>query len=126
MNNWAVYLRGMSHSIFPLVTRARPLAADVDGRVKARAVQRRKGPKMEETTNEMMSEMTYEANDDLMVSQDEGTQAEIATIREAYSEKINAAIGADDDKLAIELSRQFRDEAFEAIFGENARKRDVA
>jgi hypothetical protein len=81
---------------------------------------------MEETTNEMMNEMTYEAADDLMMSQDEGTQAEIATIREAYTEKINAAISADDDQLAIELSRQFRDEAFEAIFGENARKRDVA
>ena len=83
-----------------------------------------------EETNEMMTEMmtetTYEANDELMMSQDEGTQAEIATIREAYTDKINAAIGADDDKLAIELSRQFRDEAFEAIFGENARKRDVA
>jgi hypothetical protein len=81
---------------------------------------------MEETENQTMNEMTYKANDDLMMSQDEGTQAEIATIREAYTEKINAAIGADDDKLAIELSRQFRDEAFEAIFGENARKRDVA
>lgn len=81
---------------------------------------------MEETLNKMMTDTTYEANDDLMMSQDEGTQAEIATIREAYTEKINAAIGADDDKLAIELSRQFRDEAFEAIFGENARERDVA
>jgi hypothetical protein len=81
---------------------------------------------MEETPNQMMNEMTYDATEDLMMSQDEGTQAEIATIREAYAGKINAAIGADDDKLAIELSRQFRDEAFEAIFGENARKRDVA
>ena len=81
---------------------------------------------MEETPNQMMDEMTYDANEELMMSQDEGTQAEIATIREAYTEKINSAIGADDDKLAIELSRQFRDEAFEAIFGENARKRDVA
>jgi hypothetical protein len=81
---------------------------------------------MEETTNEMMNQMTYDAADDLMMSQDEGTQAEIAAIREAYAEKINSAIGADDDQLAIELSRQFRDEAFEAIFGENVRKRDVA
>jgi hypothetical protein len=81
---------------------------------------------MEETPNQMMDEMTYDANEELMMSQDEGTQAEIATIREAYTEKINSAIGADDDKLAIELSRQFRDEAFDAIFGENARKRDVA
>jgi hypothetical protein len=81
---------------------------------------------MEETTNQTMNEMTYEATDDLMMPQDEGTQAEIATIRDAYAEKINAAIGANDDKLAIELSRQFRDEAFEAIFGENARRRDVA
>ena len=81
---------------------------------------------MDETQDQMMNKMTFEATDDMMMSQDEGTQAEIATIREAYSEKINAAIGADDDKLAIELSRQFRDEAFEAIFGENARKRDVA
>jgi hypothetical protein len=81
---------------------------------------------MEETQEQMTNEMTFEATEDMMMSQDEGTQAEIATIREAYSEKINAAIGADDDKLAIELSRQFRDEAFEAIFGENARKREVA
>jgi hypothetical protein len=73
----------------------------------------------EETTNEM----TY---DDLIMTQDEGAQAEIAIIRDAYAEKINAAIGADDDKLAIELSRQFRDEAFEALFGENARRRNVA
>jgi hypothetical protein len=77
----------------------------------------------EETTNEMTYDMT---DDDLMMTQDEGAQAEIATIREAYAEKINAAIGADDDKLAIELSRQFRDEAFEALFGENARRRNVA
>ena len=87
---------------------------------------------MEETTNETMNqkmnEMTYEADAARRpdVSQDEGTQAEIATIREAYAEKINAAIGADDDKLAIELSRQFRDEAFEALFGENAPRRNVA
>jgi hypothetical protein len=73
----------------------------------------------EETTNEM----TY---DDLIMTQDEGAQAEIAIIRDAYTDKINAAIGADDDKLAIELSRQFRDEAFEALFGENARRRNVA
>ena len=77
----------------------------------------------EETTNEMTYDMT---DDDLLMTQDEGAQAEIATIREAYAEKINAAIGADDDKLAIELSRQFRDEAFEALFGENARRRNVA
>jgi hypothetical protein len=81
---------------------------------------------MEEAPNQMTNEMTYDATEDLMMSQNEGTQAEIETIRAAYAEKINAAIGADDDKLAIELSRQFRDEAFEAIFGENARKRDVA
>jgi hypothetical protein len=77
----------------------------------------------EETTNEMTYDMT---DDDLLMTQDEGAQAEIATIRDAYAEKINAAIGADDDKLAIELSRQFRDEAFEALFGENARRRNVA
>jgi hypothetical protein len=81
---------------------------------------------MEEAPDQMMNETMYDPTEDLMMSQDEGTQAEIATIREAYAEKINAAIGADDDKLAIELSRQFRDEAFEAIFGETARKRDVA
>ena len=81
---------------------------------------------MEETTNEMMNEMTYEAADDLMMSQDEGTQAEIATIREAYTEKINAAIGADDDRLAIELSRQYRDEAFDALVERTARRRNVA
>lgn len=81
---------------------------------------------MEETMEETMNETMNEATDDMLMSQDEGTQAEIAIIRDAYAEKINAAIGADDDKLAIELSRQFRDEAFEAIFGENARKREVA
>jgi hypothetical protein len=85
----------------------------------------------EETTEETTTEMTYEMTeemtyDDLMVSQDEGAQAEIATIRDAYAEKINAAIGANDDKLAIELSRQFRDEAFETLFGENAPRRNVA
>ena len=90
---------------------------------------------MEETTIEMtketMQEKTYEMSDDvsydeMMMAQDEGAQAEIATIRDAYAEKINAAIGANDDKLAIELSRQFRDEAFEALFGENAPRRNVA
>jgi hypothetical protein len=90
---------------------------------------------MEETTDEMKSEMTNEtlynvsadaSYDDMMMAQDEGAQAEIAIIRDAYAEKINAAIGANDDKLAIELSRQFRDEAFEALFGENAPRRNVA
>jgi hypothetical protein len=93
---------------------------------------------MEETTDQMMSEMTNQtANprynvsadasyDDVMMAQDEGAQAEIAVIRDAYAEKINAAIGANDDKLAIELSRQFRDEAFETLFGENAPRRNVA
>jgi hypothetical protein len=52
--------------------------------------------------------------------------AEIETIREAYTEKINAAIGADDDRLAIELSRQYRDEAFEALVVRTARRRNVA
>jgi hypothetical protein len=86
---------------------------------------------MEETTNQMTNETMYNVSadasyDDLITTQDEGAQAEIAIIRDAYAEKINAAIGADDDKLAIELSRQFRDEAFEALFGENARRRNVA
>jgi hypothetical protein len=86
---------------------------------------------MEETTNEMTNDLRHEVSedvsyDDLMMAQDEGAQAEIATIRDAYAEKINAAIGANDDKLAIELSRQFRDEAFEALFGENAPRRNVA
>jgi hypothetical protein len=86
---------------------------------------------MEETPNQMMNETMNEVRedvsyDDLMMAQDEGAQAEIATIRDAYAEKINAAIGANDDKLAIELSRQFRDEAFEALFGENAPRRNVA
>jgi hypothetical protein len=52
--------------------------------------------------------------------------AEIETIREAYTEKINAAIGADDDRLAIELSRQYRDEAFDALVERTARRRNVA
>jgi hypothetical protein len=85
----------------------------------------------EQTMNETMHETMHEVRedvsyDDLMMAQDEGAQAEIATIRDAYAEKINAAIGANDDKLAIELSRQFRDEAFEALFGENAPRRNVA
>jgi hypothetical protein len=52
--------------------------------------------------------------------------AEIETIREAYTDKINAAIGADDDRLAIELSKQYRDEAFEALSERTARRRNVA
>jgi hypothetical protein len=52
--------------------------------------------------------------------------AEIETIRAAYTEKINAAIGADDDRLAIELSKQYRDEAFEALVERTARRRNVA
>jgi len=67
---------------------------------------------MEETPNQMMNETINESTygvredvsyDDLMMAQDEGAQAEIATIRDAYAEKINAAIGANDDKLDIEL-----------------------
>jgi len=86
---------------------------------------------MEETTDQMTKETMYNVSadasyDDLMMAQDEGAQAEIATIRDAYAEKINAAIGANDDKLAFELSRQFRDEAFETLFGENAPRRNVA
>ena len=82
---------------------------------------------MNETKHEMMYNVSADVSyDDLMMSQDEGAQAEIATIRDAYAEKINAAIGANDDKLAIELSRQFRDEAFETLFGENAPRRNVA
>ncbi len=52
--------------------------------------------------------------------------AEIETIRAAYTEKINAAIGADDDRLAIELSKQYRDEAFEALIERSARRRNAA
>jgi len=52
--------------------------------------------------------------------------AEIEAIREAYTEKINAAIGADDDRLAIELSKQYRDEAFEALVERTARRLNVA
>jgi hypothetical protein len=84
----------------------------------------------EETTEETTKEMTYDVSEEMtydeLMSQDQGAQAEIATIRDAYAEKINAAIGANDDRLAIELSRQFRDEAFETLFGENAPRRNVA
>ena len=52
--------------------------------------------------------------------------AEIETIRAAYTEKINAAIGADDDGLAIELSKQYRHEAFDVLIERNARRRKVA
>jgi hypothetical protein len=50
------------------------------------------------------------------------TVAELAEIREAYAGKINAAIGAGDDKLAIELSTQFRDEALEALADASSRR----
>jgi hypothetical protein len=63
-------------------------------------------------------------NDDIV--QSGSALAEIETIREAYTEKINAAIGADDDRLAIELSKQYRDEAFEALIERTARRRNVA
>jgi hypothetical protein len=67
----------------------------------------------EATANEMSGhEMT--AN--------ELTANELTQIREAYTGKINAAIGAGDDNLAIELSTQFRDEAFEALADVNARR----
>jgi hypothetical protein len=46
------------------------------------------------------------------MEQDDATQAEISAVREAYTDKINAAIGRGEDKLAIELSAQFREEAF--------------
>jgi hypothetical protein len=63
-------------------------------------------------------------NDDIV--QSGSALAEIETIREAYTEKINAAIGADDDRLAIELSRQYRHEAFDALVERTARRRNVA
>jgi hypothetical protein len=56
----------------------------------------------------------------------EHTQAEIALIREAYTAKINAAIDANDDARAIELSAEFRDEVFVTLFGEAPARRDVA
>jgi hypothetical protein len=73
----------------------------------------------------MRAEETFQ-DDITMVSENEGTQGEITIIREAYAEKINAAISANDDKLAIELSKQFRDEAFETLFGDAAPSRRVA
>jgi hypothetical protein len=54
------------------------------------------------------------------VMEDNGTQDEIDAIREAYSVKINAAIDAGNDRRAIELSSQFRDEAFITLFGKPA------
>lgn len=50
------------------------------------------------------------------------TVVQLAEIRELYTAKINAAIGAGDDKLAIELSTQFRDEAFEALVDASPRR----
>jgi len=50
------------------------------------------------------------------------TVADLAEIREAYTGKINAAIGAGDDRLAIELSTQFHDEAFAALADAVARR----
>jgi len=63
---------------------------------------------------------------DMLNNQTGSAVAEIETIREAYTEKINAAIGADDDRLAIELSKQYRNEAFEALIERSARRRNVA
>ena len=76
----------------------------------------------EMSKDEMFTNSTL--NDDIV--QSGSALAEIETIREAYTEKINAAIGADDDRLAIELSRQYRDEAFDALVERTARRRNVA
>ena len=76
----------------------------------------------EMSKDEMFTNSTF--NDDIV--QSGSALAEIETIREAYTEKINAAIGADDDRLAIELSRQYRDEAFDALVERTARRRNVA
>jgi hypothetical protein len=66
-----------------------------------------------------MAEHEATANE---MSGHEMTANELTEIREAYTGKINAAIGAGDDNLAIELSTQFRDEAFEALADVNARR----
>ncbi len=58
--------------------------------------------------------------------ENEHTHAEIALIREAYTAKINAAIAADDDARAIELSADFRDEVFITLFGQAPGRRNVA
>lgn len=58
--------------------------------------------------------------------ENEHTHAEIALIREAYTAKINAAIAADDDARAIELSNEFRDEVFITLFGQAPTRRNVA
>jgi hypothetical protein len=61
-----------------------------------------------------------------IVMENEHMHAEIALIREAYAAKINAAIGADDDARAIELSAEFRDEVFITLFGQAPARRNVA
>src|SRR5664279_2916258 len=116
-------MRGMSHTIFPLVTNVRPCAADTNGRVFVRAKQPREAPMTDEMSRDEMLANSM-LNDDVV--QSGSALAEIETIREAYTEKINAAIGADDDRLAIELSRQYRDEAFDALVERTARRRNVA
>ena len=82
-------------------------------------------------TDKMIEEemlMNGMLNDEIVpeIVQSGSALAEIETIREAYTEKINAAIGADDDRLAIELSKQYRDEAFDALVERTARRRNVA
>lgn len=42
----------------------------------------------------------------------ERTALDLAAIREAYTEKINAALGRGEDDLAVELSEEFSDEVF--------------
>jgi hypothetical protein len=37
---------------------------------------------------------------------------DLAAIREAYTDKINAALGRGEDDLAVELSEEFNDEVF--------------
>ncbi|MDQ1496550.1 MAG: hypothetical protein QOG69_3033 [Actinomycetota bacterium] len=98
-----------SHSLFLVVT---AVAAAV--------------PMNGETETARVTALTELPAVERIVMENEHTHAEVALIREAYATKINAAIDADDDARAIELSAEFRDEVFITLFGQAPARRNVA
>jgi hypothetical protein len=46
------------------------------------------------------------------VESNERMGQDLAAIREAYTDKINAAVGRGEEDLAVELSEDFNDEVF--------------
>ncbi|MDQ1464984.1 MAG: hypothetical protein QOC73_1925 [Actinomycetota bacterium] len=79
-----------------------------------------------ETETARVTALTELPTVERIVMENEHTHAEVALIREAYATKINAAIDADDDARAIELSAEFRDEVFITLFGQAPARRNVA